>query len=131
MNNNKKRELNDKELGAIPKLKTLLSNHKGAGNAISSHRIMDQMINNGVNIGDGSVLRRMISHLRKDKLPDLAANSRGYYIETDLKKLKEYADSTRARAAAMISVTDSIDDHISKKRSENALNSQGQMFSKV
>jgi hypothetical protein len=124
-------ELNDQEINSLQILKRILISHKGSNNSIKSDEIIRQLRLNQVVIPSGARIRKMINVLRRTDLPDLAASSNGYYIETDLRKLKEYSQSLRDRASAILAVSDSIDSHISKTREQEALKSQTNLFSKI
>jgi len=124
-------ELSDQEINMLSVLKGVLFAHVGSKKAITSGECIRTMKLNGHIVRDGSRLRKMINSLRRMSMPNLAATSKGYYIETDLRKLKEYSKGLRNRASAVIAVADCVDQHISKQTQENALKSQTDMFTKI
>ncbi|MBR5414144.1 MAG: hypothetical protein IK114_14120 [Fibrobacter sp.] len=55
-------------------------------------------------------IRKIINHIRQnDLVPCLIASSKGYYIAETEDELKEYEDSLRGRAEAIMGVCESIE----------------------
>lgn len=123
-------KLNQMELSSLGILNAILKTHK-TDNPIKSKDLIRQLKINGVDVKHGARIRKMVNVLRRTSLPNLAASSKGYYVETDLRKLKQYSQSLRDRASAIISVAESIESHFKAELQERALKSQTSLFTKI
>lgn len=86
-----------------------LQKNTGAANAATSSKIIAGVkAALGVKF-TGARLRKIVNHIRRnDLLPGLVASSKGYYVETEAEKIKEYIESLRQRAAAINAVADAM-----------------------
>ena len=123
-------KLTDQELLHVAIIVKILRFHSGKEKAVTSDRLADHaMHTDGVNLGTGARVRKMINHIRTTgMIPNLAASSKGYYIEQDMRELKIYAQSLRDRAASIVAVARVLEDHIKDKGQEEALKSQTNLF---
>ena len=122
-------DLTPDELRLAGLLKSFLMNYKGTDNAITNNEIiMHFKMKHGVNLGTGARVRKMINFIRRTQIPNLSANSKGYWIEDDLRKLAEYRDSLKQRAESIKAVADVITEYIDKERIRQAESNQISMF---
>lgn len=102
-------ELNLDEIAICDYVVKRLRHNTGKDNAVTSKKIMSKINESlGVKI-DGSRLRKIVNHIRRnDLLPGLVASSLGYYIETDREEILKYIQSLRQRAEAIMAVANSM-----------------------
>lgn len=82
----------------------------GKEKAVTSSKIQKGMLETFHIAIDCARIRKIISHIRcAGIIPNLMASSKGYYIEHDKDKLKEYVGSLRSRARSINNVADSIE----------------------
>lgn len=114
---------------AAPLVKQLLQGCNGVQNAMSSKRIIEEIKEKGINLRDSCGVRKVIQYLRiEDSMINLVSNNRGYYIELDPVKLKEYAEGMRARAQPMIEVAKLIESSLKKSKKKESDAAQITMF---
>ena len=59
---------------------------------------------------NGARIRKVINHIRiKGLVQNLVANSKGYYIETDVQSIENYKQSLRDRIASIQAVLNSFE----------------------
>lgn len=79
----------------------------GEANAITSEEIIKKLRTTGVKI-TGARIRKIVNYIRVHHLViNLVATSKGYYIENDPLKLKNYIESLHQRAHAILEVANS------------------------
>ena len=108
-------ELTDYEKNVLlPVLLKGLRNRIGVENAMTSKEIEERCNRPPYNYNLNSVrIRKLINHIRVNHLiPFLMATSKGYYIENDTIKLKEYIHSLKQRANSILNVADSLESQI-------------------
>lgn len=90
---------------------TSFSYHIGENQAVTSSKIIRAYNSNHKdNLMSGPRVRKIINYIRTCKLvKNLVATSKGYYIENDPDKLKEYVNSLRQRADAILEVANSYE----------------------
>ena len=127
---NETHELTDQELNMVSTVKKILELHVGKNNPVISDKIMEDALHMyQINLGTGARVRKLINYIRVTGLiPNLAASSRGYWIETDLNELRKYVRSLRERASAIRTVADRVQAHIEEKVLENAGKQQTKLF---
>tara|TARA_Y100001972_G_scaffold119207_1_gene160235 strand:+ start:786 stop:1157 length:372 start_codon:yes stop_codon:yes gene_type:complete len=70
----------------------------GEDRSVTSDHIVNTLKTKGYKISNVRV-RKLINYIRNNNLvPFLVANSKGYYIETDINKMKKYIESLKQRA---------------------------------
>lgn len=95
------------EVSMIPLFVKGLSNKIGEGRAITNAEMVTALKSHGLEIYPARV-RKIINHIRTQKLvKNLIATSKGYYIEVDQNKIKNYVESLRQRASAILEVANS------------------------
>jgi len=100
--------LTTEELALVTLFVETLSLHVGEERAVTSSEIVVTLKSYGVSIQPPRI-RKLIHHIRVNKLiKNLVATSNGYYIETDPKKISDYSESLKMRAAAILAVADSF-----------------------
>lgn len=58
----------------------------------------------------GARFRKVVNYIRTNHLvKNLISSSSGYWIETDKQRVREYVESLRQRAAAILAVSESFD----------------------
>jgi hypothetical protein len=81
----------------------------GEANAITSQEIIAKMELVGCRM-TGARVRKIINYIRINKLVrNLVATSKGYYVESDPEKIREYVKGLKERAAAILAVAESFD----------------------
>lgn len=96
--------LTDIELGALPQVIDLLKKHYGKDNAITNQDIRSEFP-----LLDSARVRKIINHIRNRNLvPCLIASSKGYYVAETEQEMKDFEDSLRGRAEAIMAVCESI-----------------------
>lgn len=96
--------LTDNELAALPQVVSLLKQHFGRDNAITNIGIQAEF----PELTDARV-RKIINHIRNNNLvPCLIACSKGYYVAETEQEMKDFEDSLRGRAEAIMAVCESI-----------------------
>lgn len=96
--------LSDIELGALPQVIDLLKKHYGKDNAITNQDIRSEFP-----LLDSARVRKIINHIRNRNLvPCLIASSKGYYVAETEQEMKDFEDSLRGRAEAIMAVCESI-----------------------
>jgi len=99
--------LDDTELQMVAQFVKGFSGKIGADNAVTSDQIIFGMKARGYKI-TGARVRKIIHYIRiKGLVKNLVATSKGYYIETDPDKIKEYVNGLKQRAAAITAVANS------------------------
>lgn len=99
--------LSTEEISLVPRLIKGFSHRIGEKNAITSDQIIYKLKAEGHKMS-GPRLRKIVNHIRTKKiLVNLIATSKGYYIETDPDKIRDYIDSLKARANAIMAVANS------------------------
>jgi hypothetical protein len=85
-----------------------LSKKVGNELAITNKVMVSVMRTAGYKISEARV-RKLINHIRRnDLVPLLIASSKGYYIENDDEKVREYIESLHQRASAIYAVGRSV-----------------------
>lgn len=93
--------LNAEELLLVKDFVNSLQKRVGGKRAIKAAEITRIYKGLGKTVG-GARVRKIINHIRThDLLPRLVATSKGYYVEPDDEKLKDYIKSLRQRAEAI------------------------------
>lgn len=105
--------LTEKEKRLIPGLVKGFSGRIGADNAITSKDVIKAVevwqVGRNINVKmNGARVRKLVNHIRLHGLvKNLVASSKGYYVETDMRKIDEYIESLRSRAGAINAIADS------------------------
>ena len=101
--------MTDEEIQASFKISRRISLNIGSENAVTSKQIIEAMKGQGITL-NGARLRKIINHIRRNKLVrNLVASSKGYYVETDQEKIRDYVDSLVQRAEAIREVAKSFE----------------------
>ena len=96
--------LTDIELDMLPSVIGVLKSRYGKESAITNKNLRESF----PDLTDARV-RKLINHIRNNTLvPCLIATSKGYYVASTEQELRDYEDSLRARADAIMSVCESI-----------------------
>lgn len=96
--------LTDIELDMLPSVIGVLKSRYGKESAITNKNLRESF----PDLTDARV-RKLINHIRNNNLvPCLIATSKGYYVASTEQELRDYEDSLRARADAIMSVCESI-----------------------
>lgn len=85
----------------VPVFKAILKRAKGRENAVNSSTIADKLSRQYFETTDVSSgrIRRVIHFIRINQLiKNLIASNKGYYVETDPVKIRQYVNSLRSRA---------------------------------
>lgn len=86
--------------------------YTGCENAVSNNRICKGLKKEYHIDMEPPRIRKIISHLRITcRVPNLLANSRGYYVETDASKVQAYIHSLKGRIGAMEAIIKSLNGH--------------------
>lgn len=100
--------LTDAEKNLVPVFVDGLRRKVGKANAVTTRQIIARLGPNVKPRLTGARVRKIIHHIRTRRLVvNLVATSEGYYIETDPAKIREYIDSLKARAGAILDVANS------------------------
>ena len=100
--------LSDVELRAMDFIIPTLKLAYGRENAVYNQQIADAC---PAELKPGPArIRKIINHIRQnDLVPCLIATSKGYYVAESEEELKDYEDSLRGRAEAIMGVCESIE----------------------
>lgn len=100
----------------VPVLKNELRTHVGAKNAIRNKELCAMMDMKGYQGMREARVRKCINYIRMNGLvPNLVANSNGYYCATSIKEVEKYLDSLKERATAIWSMMSALRRDISGK----------------
>lgn len=81
----------------------------GEGNAIKMQAMCDGMKSTGFKVSPAR-MRKIINHIRRNGLVDrLMASSKGYWIEMNDGRLRDYIAGLRERAGAINNVADALE----------------------
>lgn len=98
-------ELTKYEMTLVPLFVRGLRDKQGKENTVSSSQIIERMAKHKLN---PARVRKIINYIRvKGLVKNLVACAKGYYIETDVEKIRKYVKGLRARAAAILAVANS------------------------
>lgn len=94
--------LTEDEKKILPVIVKALLKKNGADNAVTNKQIRAGLLRNlNTEIAD-SRIRKIINHIRMNNMvPGLLASSKGYYVSTNAKEVKEYIDSLEGREKAI------------------------------
>lgn len=108
--------LNEYELNTLlPVMIKGLKKRVGVSNAITSKEISSRCKAWGYDL-KGARIRKLINHIRRnDLIMYLVASSKGYYIETNEKKLIEYIEGLEQRADAIKHISVCLRNQLNKK----------------
>jgi len=103
-------KLTDEEQRLLPYLRAVIRRHVGEEQAATagqlSREVRDRYSVPGI---EGPRMRKLIHNIRvSGDIEKLVASSRGYYIATTDEEVKQYAESLRERAAAILAVRKSL-----------------------
>lgn len=103
-------ELTDEERTMIlPLVKQMISNREHGEDAITNKEMVDTLYHNFGIMTSGPRMRKIIHALRlSGELEFVVANSKGYYICKNPKKLKEYEESLMQRAESILDIANQI-----------------------
>lgn len=103
------RMLTNVEADLIPSFKRLLKHARGPENAMSARMIVESIQRNYPDIRIDDVrVRKIINYMRVNKMiKNLLASSRGYFIERDRERVRQYVSSLRSRARNVMQVANS------------------------
>ena len=94
------------EISLVPLFVKGFEKRIGAANAVTATQIGFKLRGLGYHV-HGARVRKIVNHIRmKGIVKNLVATSVGYYIENDPEKIREYVNSLRARASAIMAVAD-------------------------
>lgn len=95
-------KLTPTELGVIPLTVDILKKFVGSASATTNQEICELIYKSSFISISEPRLRHIIRHIRVNNLcPFLASSSKGYYIENDRVKMREYIVSLEQRAEAI------------------------------
>lgn len=101
-------ELTLKEKELLPGFIYGFSNKIGEHNAITNKEICQKFKERGVKMTPERV-RKFVNYIRVNRLVvNLISSSKGYWIETDKKRIKEYTDSLQQRINEITKVRNSF-----------------------
>lgn len=85
----------------LPKVIELVKWRRGKENAVTNRKLVNLLTAMGHNVSEPRI-RKMINQIRLNGLvKNLLATSKGYYVTTDPKEIKNYVQSLRERASAI------------------------------
>jgi pimeloyl-CoA synthetase len=101
-------ELRPHEVKTAHIIAMMLQNHEGKASSITALRISDVLEKNfGLNVDDARI-RKMIAYIKKRNLvPGLIANSRGYFWTEDREEIEKYVHGCYSRMYAIKEMADS------------------------
>lgn len=101
--------LTEEELRIAEIIARRIRHNIGKGNIVTSQRIIEVLKAEGIEL-EGSRFRKIINYIRMNKVvKNLVATSRGYYIETDREKVREYVEGLFKRSEAILAVAKSYE----------------------
>ena len=122
-------DLTKEELRYVQSLRDFLMRYVGADNAVKNRQILIYFKNTfQINLGTEARVRKLINHIRRNEIFNLAASSKGYYIENDVNKLQQYVKGLYDRANAIKAVADVSTKYIQQQREIKAQDSQKSLF---
>jgi len=99
--------LTEEEIRAASIIARKICLNIGVEKAVTSEKIIEAMARQNIKL-TGARVRKIINHIRRTRLVDnLVASSKGYYVENDQVKLREYVDGLLQRAEAIKVVAES------------------------
>lgn len=81
----------------------------GESRAITNRKMTTNLTNKGYKVSDGRV-RKLINHIRNSALVErLVATSKGYFVATDAKTMRDYIATLKGREGAIRAVRESME----------------------
>ncbi|MBR4828198.1 MAG: hypothetical protein IKZ92_00130 [Muribaculaceae bacterium] len=81
----------------------------GESRAITNRKMTTNLTNKGYKVSDGRV-RKLINHIRNNALVErLVATSKGYFVATDAKTLRDYIGTLKGRESAIRAMRESME----------------------
>ncbi len=97
--------LTEEEEKLVPLFVDGLKTKIGKENAITNAEIKRRLGDKGIEVGDPARIRKIINHIRLNKLvKNVIASSVGYWVENDPEKIEAYKTSLLQRATAILAI---------------------------
>ena len=99
----------------VPVFVKCLTRHVGKGAAITNKKMRDGLEAQGYDVGDDARVRKIIRYIRDNMLVEcLIASSRGYYVTTNKREMREYIDGLRQRSDSILAIAEALTDQMER-----------------
>lgn len=94
----------------LPVFVKCLTRHVGKGAAITNKKMREGLEAQGYEVGDDARVRKIINHIRNNMLVEcLIASSRGYYVTTSKREMREYIEGLKKRSDAILVIAEALE----------------------
>ena len=99
----------------LPVFVKCLNRHVGKGAAITNKKMREGLEAQGYDVGDDARVRKIINHIRNNVLVEcLIASSKGYYVTTNKREMREYIDGLKKRSDAILAIAEALTDQMER-----------------